>query len=179
MKEKVFRSKLIFIILSFIGTGFIYYTFFAMLSYIREESTEEVSMTLSSGYDVTIDGTSYNNVDLSELRFDTVPSGTEITVTSEFPSKDLDNSMMELYTLHSRVRVLVENEVVYSYGFDKPVVFGYGNLHIPLHESYSGKEFTIQYFVMEGGEMSSIDARSIPSHKQLSAQLYQQEESMP
>lgn len=158
MKEKAFRTKLIFIILSFIGTGFIYYTFFAMLSYIREESTEEVSMTLSSGYDVTIDGTSYNNVDLSELRFDTVPSGTEITVTSEFPSKDLDNSMMELYTLHSRVRVLVENEIVYSYGFDKPVVFGYGNLHIPLHESYSGKKFTIQYFVMEGGEMSSIDA---------------------
>ncbi len=155
---KFSKTKLIFIILSLIGTGFIYYTFVTTISYIKQGTTTPESETLNLHYDVNVGGVLYQDADLDSLKFDTVPSGTEITVSSTFPDKNLENSIMNLYVLHSRVELLVDGKSVYFYGHDKPVVFGYGTLHVPLYENYSGKDFKIIYNIMEGGEVSAIDA---------------------
>lgn len=131
--------------------------FFLMTRSLKDGMDEAPSVTLNGPAQVLIGDTSYDNVSLADFSFDPVDSGTHISCSLTLPEDVISDPMLTIYIVHSRVRVFLDGENIYSYGQDKKRLCGYGHVSFPIKADYGGKELRIEMDVMEYGEVASIE----------------------
>lgn len=123
----------------------------SLLSSKYEQASEHVD--LNSSWNVQVHGEKYTNVSLSELNFSTVNKGDQLilesTVPEELPFRD---GVLRLNVKHSAVRLLIDGDVVYEYGFDriaKNKSVGSGVQFSDFPDTYAGKDIRIEFYVDE------------------------------
>ena len=142
----------------------VFAAYFTMTFNIKNSITKCETIEVSSGYNVTLGSNFYENVDVTDFSFPTLPAGTQLVYSVTLPDKEVKDPMFEMYFAHSRFKVFIDNREVYSFGQDENRMFGYGFVYFPLEGEYAGKELRVEQTVMEKGEVSSIEPVRITSN---------------
>nr|MCR5339221.1 GGDEF domain-containing protein [Lachnospiraceae bacterium] len=122
---------------------------------LDNEVADKNGITQDQPYDVTVGDEHYANANLADLRFYSVKAGTKITYTTNLKG-EMTHPLLRIYTQHSRVKVFLDDSLLYDYGNDKVRMFGYGYLTVALPFDYTQKTLTVEQTVMESGEVSMI-----------------------
>lgn len=140
----------------------------------KEEFPPEV--VIDTGWEAIADGMKYENVVLSETKFDWLGKGDTLILTTTFPTENMvSNPVMRIWSVHSVVEVYLNDELIYSHGkeyYEKKRLVGYGSHFVQLPDDYGGKEIKIVYLGTEHDsfkKMSSIqiDNSSYRMYKQV------------
>lgn len=139
----------------------------------KEEFPAEV--IVDTGWDVIADGILYEDVVLSETKFDWLKKGDSLILTTTFPTGNLiSNPVMRIWSVHSVIEVYLDDVLVYSYGkeqYEQKRLIGYGAHFIQLPEDYEGMEVKIVYI---GGENNSFNKVSTVQIDSASYRMYKQ-----
>ncbi len=120
---------------------------------------------IDSGWEVQINGKTYKNVTLSEFKFDMCNRGDIVLMTHDIPAYDsISQPSLVLYSVHSTVRVLVDDTVIYQFGlerYDEQKMLGYGRHFVTFPHDAEGKKLTIELQVSENNAFDGIQPINI------------------
>lgn len=140
----------------------------------KEEFPPEV--VVDTGWEVVANGTRYEDVVLSETKFDWLGKGDSLILTTTFPTENIvSNPVMRVWSVHSVIEVYLDDVLVYSYGrehYEQNRLVGYGAHFIELPEDYGGMEVRIEYIGTENNSFNKestvqIDSASYRMYKQM------------
>lgn len=145
-----------------------------------EQASEHVD--LNSLWNVTVHGHEYKNVSLSEFTFPTVNKGDQVilqgTLPKELPFRD---GVLRMNIKHSAVRIRIDGDVVYEYGFDriaKNKSVGSGTQFIDFPDTYAGKEIQIEFYVDENQAFTYLEEINV-YHWRYATQILLTENRLP
>ena len=142
--------------ISLLTATFVVLLFVMMLREIRRSAYTDDSVLQDGTYDVTVGDEEYKNADLSELSFPAVKKGTHISYSTVLKGETVDNPMIVLYSVHSVIKVYLDDELIHEYGAENWHMLGYGYMNVELPDDYVGKTYRVEQTVNESGEVSSI-----------------------
>ncbi len=132
-------------------------------------------VVVDTGWDVIADGMRYEDVVLSETKFDSLGKGDLLVLTTTFPSENIiSNPVMRVWSVHSIIDVYLDDVLVYSHGrehYEQNRLVGYGVHFIRLPEDYAGMKVRIEYI---GTENNSFDKVSTIQIDNASYRMYKQ-----
>lgn len=141
----------------------LFFTAVMLISILRVTYVGDVSetdITIDDGWTVDINGKIYDNVTLSEFRFDMCNRGDVVKLTHVVPKYDsIKKPVLDLYSVHSTVKVLLDNEVIYQYGQKRYMagkILGYGRHFVDFPENSQSKWLTIEYNVSENNAFDGV-----------------------
>lgn len=121
--------------------------------------------SLDDGWKVNAHGKDYEDVVLSEQLFEMFNKGDVMTLTRQLPEDlDISNAELQLYSVHSVIDVYLDEEQIYTYGWDyynAGKMLGYGYNYIELPKDYPGKELKVVFTVTERNAFEGIPAMEI------------------
>lgn len=124
------------------------------------ESTDKV--LLNDGWNITIDDTSYDNVNLDTFSMPAVDKGTNIIMTRVLPDDlDFTEPALCLHIRQTTVEMFVDGEPIYAYGQERALqgkTVGSGIQLINFSNDYRGKELKIVLQVTEDHAFSRFDS---------------------
>lgn len=142
-------------------------------------STKEAfppEVIVDTGWNAIANGIRYEDVVLSETKFDSLGKGDSLILTTTFPEENIvSNPLMRIWSVHSIIDVYLDDILVYSYGrehYEQNRLVGYGAHFIQLPEDYAGMEIRIQYIGTENNSFDKvptirIDNASYRMYKQM------------
>ena len=142
--------------MSLFTAAFVMLLFVVILREIRRSTYADDSVLQDGLYNITIDGEEHKDVDLSDFTFPTVERGTHISYSTVLKGDAVDNPMVMLYSVHSVMKVFIDDELIHEYGDTSWHMLGYGYMNVDLPDDYVGKTLRIEQTVNESGEVSSI-----------------------
>ena len=149
-KKLNLRQKTISFIVMFVTAIIMIVTFMYMTSADRVDSNE---IELDDGWDVTINEKEYHNVTLSKFRFDMCNRGDVLVLKHVVPRYDtIMLPTLDVYTIHSAVKVYLDNEVIYMYGqklYEEKKLLGYGQHFVSMPYGEECKWLKIEMTVSE------------------------------
>lgn len=117
---------------------------------------------LDDAWDITINEDSYQNVLLTDFHFPAVGKGDTITMQRTLPSDwGLVEGVLRFYVRHDAVRMYVDEELIYEYGYDrldKNQTLGSGYQFIKFPNEYQGKKLRIQLVMAEDEVFTKFDS---------------------
>ena len=117
---------------------------------------------LDDAWDITINEDTYQNVLLTDFYFPAVRKGDAITLERTLPSGcGLVEWVMRFYVRHDAVRMYIDEELVYEYGYDRMAegrTLGSGYQFIKFPNDYLGKRLRIQLAVTEDKVFTKFDS---------------------
>lgn len=117
---------------------------------------------LDDAWDITINEDTYQNVLLTDFRFPAVGKGDTITMQRILPSDwGLVEGVLRFYVRHDAVRMYVDEELIYEYGYDrleKNQTLGSGYQFIKFPNAYQGKQLRIQLVMAEDEVFTKFDS---------------------
>lgn len=117
---------------------------------------------LDDAWDITINEDSYQNVLLTDFYFPAVGKGDTITMQRTLPSDwGLVEGVLRFYVRHDAVRMYVDEELIYEYGYDrldKNQTLGSGYQFIKFPNEYQGKKLRIQLVMAEDEVFTKFDS---------------------
>lgn len=117
---------------------------------------------LDDAWDITINEDTYQNVLLTDFRFPAVGKGDSITMQRILPSDwGLVEGVLRFYVRHDAVRMYVDEELIYEYGYDrldKNQTLGSGYQFIKFPNAYQGKQLRIQLVMAEDEVFTKFDS---------------------
>ena len=117
---------------------------------------------LDTGWTVSINGEQYDNVDLSEFRFDAVDKGTIILMERTLPEDwDYTNPALTFHVRQCTVKMYHEWQVFYKYGHERFAdndTVGSGIQIVNISNDYKGETLRILLTVTENNAFSSLDS---------------------
>lgn len=117
---------------------------------------------LDDSWEITINEDSYQDVTLHDFQFPAVGRGDRITMSRVLPDDwEIAEGVLRLYTRHSAVRVFIDNEMVYEYGYDRMAegkTLGSGYQFVNLPEEYQGKKLMIHLFLAEDKAFTKLNS---------------------
>ncbi|MCM1160352.1 MAG: GGDEF domain-containing protein [Roseburia sp.] len=123
------------------------------------------SIALVENWDVQINEESYSNASLEELHFQTAAKGDKISMETILPRGwNTKNPVLRIYTVQSAVKVFIDNEQIYTYGYERiesHKSVGEGYLFVDFSKEYEGKKLRIELEVNEGEAFSKLNAPRI------------------
>ena len=156
------KKKIIYFVLMLFVTAAMLATMFAITS-MGQLDGEDIE--LDSGWNVQINGKTYENVTLSEFKFDMCNKGEQLVLTHDIPVYDsVSQPSLVLYSIHSTVRVSVDDTVIYQFGldrYDEQKMLGYGRHFVAFPHDAAGKELTIVMQVAENNAFDGIQPINI------------------
>ncbi len=115
---------------------------------------------LDSGWNVQINDKTYENVTLSEFKFDMCNRGDVVVLVHDIPAYDsISQPSLVLYSVHSAVRVMVGGTVIYQFGLERykeQKMLGYGRHFVAFPLDAEGKKLTIELQVSEDDAFDGI-----------------------
>ncbi|MCR5330943.1 MAG: GGDEF domain-containing protein [Lachnospiraceae bacterium] len=115
------------------------------------------SYVIDGPYDVTINGKSYEAVDLETFSFPPVVRGDHMTVSFELPNVKIPNAMLTFYQDHSAVQVFYDGKFIMNKGTPGSLMVGYGHYNVQLPDNYSGMHVEIVYDIIENEGVKTIE----------------------
>jgi len=115
---------------------------------------------LETGWTVSINGTTYEDTDLTDFSFDVLGKGDVLEMTNTLPEDDVLTPVILLKTVLSVAKVYVDDELIYAYGEERAKnnqMLGYGAHLIEVAEGSSGKPIKITYEVQEAKAFNYLD----------------------
>lgn len=115
---------------------------------------------LTDGWNVSVNGTWYEDVDLNELSFPLTKRGDIVTMEHTLPEGMVDGSVMQFYVTHAAVKVWVEDELIYEYGqelYEQDRMLGYGYHFVQIPSDTSGQLMRIRLCVSERNAFANLD----------------------
>lgn len=117
---------------------------------------------LDDAWDITINEDSFQNVLLTDFHFPAVGKGDTITMQRTLPSDwGLVEGVLRFYVRHDAVRMYVDEELIYEYGYDrldKNQTLGSGYQFIKFPNEYQGKQLRIQLVTAEDDVFTKFDS---------------------
>lgn len=136
---------------------------FVALTYIDGAKNNDVE--LDKGWNIQINGENYSDVTLSEFTFAMCNRGDIITMTCTIPEYDeISQPTLVLYSIHSVVTILVNDEAIYDYGvkrFKNNMLLGYGRHFVTFPKDAAGKKLTVEFDVSEDDAFEGIQPLTI------------------
>ncbi|MCM1326513.1 MAG: GGDEF domain-containing protein [Bacteroidales bacterium] len=163
MKDKITLKNILRVlwILTLLGSVIIWLPKVdGLLSKDYQQISDYVS--LDDHWEITVNGEVYHDVSLEGFLFDSVKKGEEIVMTRVLP-KDLTvtEGVLRFNTRHCAVRVYIDDEQVYEYGYDRMAQnksVGSGFLFVNCPEEYAGRTLTIKYCLVENKSLKKISS---------------------
>ena len=161
-KKLNLRQKIISFIVMFLITVTTIAVFMSMTSAKRVDSDE---IELDDGWSVTINGKEYDNVTLSKFRFKMCNRGDVLTLRHIVPRYDIISlPTLEVYTIHSAIKVYLDDEVIYTYGqrlYDENKLLGYGEHFVSMPYGANSKWLTVEMTVSEDNVFNGVKAMKL------------------
>ncbi len=161
-KKLNLRQKIISFIVMFLITVTTIAVFMSMTSAKRVDSDE---IELDDGWSVTINGKEYDNVTLSKFRFKMCNRGDVLTLRHIVPRYDIISlPTLEVYTIHSAIKVYLDDEVIYTYGqrlYDENKLLGYGEHFVSMPYGANSKWLTVEMTVSENNAFDGVKAMKL------------------
>lgn len=161
-KKLNLRQKIISFIVMFLITVTTIAVFMSMTSAKRVDSDE---IELDDGWSVTINGKEYDNVTLSKFRFKMCNRGDVLTLRHIVPRYDIISlPTLEVYTIHSAIKVYLDDEVIYTYGqrlYDENKLLGYGEHFVSMPYGANIKWLTVEMTVSENNAFDGVKAMKL------------------
>ena len=161
-KKLNLRQKIISFIVMFLITVTTIAVFMSMTSAKRVDSDE---IELDDGWSVTINGKEYDNVTLSKFRFKMCNRGDVLTLRHIVPRYDIISlPTLEVYTIHSAIKVYLDDEVIYTYGqrlYDENKLLGYGEHFVSMPYGANSKWLTVEMTVSEDNALDGVKAMKL------------------
>lgn len=161
-KKLNLRQKIISFIVMFLITVTTIAVFMSMTSAKRVDSDE---IELDDGWSVTINGKEYDNVTLSKFRFKMCNRGDVLTLRHIVPRYDIISlPTLEVYTIHSAIKVYLDDEVIYTYGqrlYDENKLLGYGEHFVSMPYGANSKWLIVEMTVSEDNAFDGVKAMKL------------------
>lgn len=117
---------------------------------------------LDDAWDITINEDLYQNVLLTDFHFPAVRKGDTITMQRALPCDwGLVEGVLRFYVRHDAVRIYVDEELIYEYGYDRLAekkTLGSGYQFIKFPNEYQGKQLRIQLVMAEDEVFTKFDS---------------------
>ena len=123
MKESKSR-KIYLVTIAIIAIVGIYTAFFSITRRIKNTEIPCESFEISTGFNVEIGDRIFNDADVNELGFDPLAPGTTMVYKVILPDERIEHPMLTIYFGHSKAKVYIDNEEVYSLGQDEQRMYG-------------------------------------------------------
>lgn len=128
----------------------------------KDYATISECVLLDDAWDITINEDSYQNVLLTDFHFPAVGKGDTITMQRTLPSDwGLVEGVLRFYVRHDAVRMYVDEELIYEYGYDRldeNQTLGSGYQFIKFPNEYQGKKLRIQLVMAEDEVFTKFDS---------------------
>ena len=148
----VVRMALFFLIL--FGAGV-----FLQLHINRISAKRE--MNLDDSWQISIDGTEYDNIRLSEFQMPATKRGTEVILRRSLPDENYKQTSLRMLIRYSAVQISMEHNVFFEKGMEayaRHDILGSGYIWAALPDDYAGKEIEIRLLTGEKNAFTSFDS---------------------
>ena len=112
---------------------------FYLYSLLGGTSSNGITMLLNEGWTVSINETTYKDVDLRTFKFNMPQRGDVLHFYRNLPEEEVDSPLLKFFATHGTLEILVGGDLLYRYGYDyyaKGQSLGYGDHLIPLPDDY-------------------------------------------
>ena len=148
----VVRMALFFLIL--FGAGV-----FLQLHINRISAKRE--MNLDDSWQISIDGTEYDKIRLSEFQMPATKRGTEVILRRSLPEENYKQTSLRMLIRYSAVQISMEHNVFFEKGMEtyaRHDILGSGYIWAALPDNYAGKEIEIRLLTGEKNAFTSFDS---------------------
>ena len=148
----VIRMALFFLIL--FGAGVFLQLYINRISAKRE-------MNLDDSWQISIDGTEYDNIRLSEFQMPATKRGTEVILRRSLPEENYKQTSLRMLIRYSAVQISMEHNVFFEKGMEayaRHDILGSGYIWAALPDDYAGKEIEIRLLTGEKNAFTSFDS---------------------
>lgn len=122
---------------------------------------------LDDNWDIMINDSVYQNISLNDFSFKTLSKGDTVVMRKKLPADwDIVEGALRLHIKQSAVRLYIDNEMVYEYGYDRMLrnkTVGSGFQFINFPDEYKGKTMKIELYISEDDAFSKFDSIRIYS----------------
>lgn len=147
-------------ILAFVLTLFLLLLSILAFCFWGKRDTNEGVVQLDDGWQVLVDDTVHEHVNLTSFTFDALGKGDTIILERTLPEQFFVHPTIEFTAYHCAIDVEIDNENIYTYGKDyaeKNQMVGMGYFHVPLPDNYEGKQLRIAFYVTEWNSMTNVE----------------------
>lgn len=147
----VVKMMLFFLILFGIGV-------LLQLHINRISAKREVN--LDDSWQISVDGTEYDNVRLSEFHMPATKRGTEVVLKRTLPEEIYKQASLRTLVRYSAIQVSIDHDIFFEKGIEEyhnHDILGSGYIWASLPENYAGKELEIRLLTGEKNSFSSFD----------------------
>ncbi|MBR6309486.1 MAG: diguanylate cyclase [Lachnospiraceae bacterium] len=121
--------------------------------------SNEYNRKLIDGWNIQINNDLYQSVNLADFKFPVTQKGDWVSFWAELPADIPDNVTMRISMIHSATRVVLNDSIVYDYGWDDyeaGKMLGFGSRFVHLPDGAAGGKIKIIMFVTENNAFSTI-----------------------
>lgn len=124
-------------------------------SFMGAANTELILVEQDQPCDLSLDGQPCPAVSLKDFSYPLFQAGQEICYSMKLKGS-VRTPALRLLVTHSTVRVFLDDTLLYEYGQDKHLMYGYGYLSIPLPQDYEGRTLRVEMTVHESNELRRL-----------------------
>ena len=118
-------------------------------------------VNLDDSWQISIDGTQYDDVRLSEFHMPATKRGTEVILKRILPEEYYSQTSLRMLIRYCAVQISIDHNMIFEKGmeaYSKNDILGSGYIWASLPEGYEGKEIEIRLLTGEKNSFSSVNS---------------------
>lgn len=118
-------------------------------------------VNLDDSWQISIDGTEYDDVRLSEFHMPATKRGTEVILKRILPEETYKQASLRTLVRYSAIQVSIDHDIFFEKGieeYNNHDILGSGYIWASLPENYAGKELEIRLLTGEKNSFSSFNS---------------------
>lgn len=118
-------------------------------------------VNLDDSWQISIDGTEYDDVRLSEFHMPATKRGTEVILKRTLPEETYKQASLRTLVRYSAIQVSIDHDIFFEKGieeYNNHDILGSGYIWASLPENYAGKELEIRLLTGEKNSFSSFNS---------------------
>lgn len=154
-QEQIKNFKVFAITLALLLLGF-----FSFLKILTYKYVSPSSVELIDNWDVTVNGTTYHNVSLSEFEVSNLKQGDVVSLSNTIPKRVVGNQTLMFNTYLSSVNVILDDVSIYQYSMKRDEaddIIGSGCHFVIIPRNSSGKTFHINLTARENNAFTNME----------------------
>ncbi|MCR4782440.1 MAG: GGDEF domain-containing protein [Lachnospiraceae bacterium] len=149
--------------LAIVGTAFLILAA-CIVEWIGTHNKNTEGYSIHKGWNVSINGKEYENVDLRKFDFPSVNKGDVVVFARPLPDIKVKQPVLVIYSIHSGLDVQISGHKIFEYGMERikqNKVVGYGYNVIPIRLEDQNHYLSIKMLVNEDNAFTSLSSPEI------------------